>query len=220
MMTLKDVENLNIPQCFGIDEDSIETSDVEYVIEQVEEAGSTCVWGASKFVIFVDDENIVVKIPFNSKLHYDYNTLEPLEEGEDGCLYEMIPNYCEKESCVYKDAEVAGIPYFFAKTEFAGYTDDWTPYYISERVVPFDWAKNGKTRVNTKERQQIYAYACKVSSLNESWINTACDFYGEDAVSRLISFIEEEGINDLYEYNIGFRKDGSPCIFDYSGYGN
>jgi hypothetical protein len=56
-----------------------------------------------------------------------------------------------------------------------------------------------------------------VDELPYHWILNFIKLYGEKEFLRLCLFLEEEGINDLHEKNVGYI-DGRPVLFDYSGY--
>ena len=54
--------------------------------------------------------------------------------------------------------------------------------------------------------------------MRAEWIVDAIAAFGEDAVLKLISFIDLEGITDLHTSNYGYTLDGKPVIFDYAGW--
>ena len=208
MLSLSDIFNLTIPSNFGMDEEGEKTEAFYDVINQLPE-NTEIKTGASKFVIFLNDSE-VIKIPFNGEYYYDE------EEDYEKFDYFCNEDYCMIEASIYSDAIVAGVERFFASTKFAGSTFiDKTPVYVSERVIPFDTLNNEERSYS----RDSYTKAGKMCGPTPTeWTAMALEFYGEEAVKKLFDFIEEEGIDDLHWGNVGLRKDGSPCLLDYSGF--
>ena len=213
-MTVKDILNISFPAEFGSNEDGEETYGIEDVYNQLDSDVKTA-YGASKFVILLNDKE-VVKVPFNGCFWYDSD-----EEG--GWRFDEFNNndYCATEAAIYADAVALGVEKFFASTEYYGRTIEGTPIYLSERVYAF--YENDDARHKTKSSEDSNKKACEIGKkypqhINAEWLSKAVEFYGEDAVIDLMAFIELEHINDFHTGNVGFRKDGSPVILDYSGY--
>lgn len=216
-MTLNDVLNMTFPSNFGSGEDDIEPdciSEVKYTLST--DYGVRTAYGASKFIIFLNDKE-VIKIPFSGSYSYDWDE-ENDEPDYDTLVFDTFctEDYCAVEASIYSDAVVAGVERFFASTKFAGSTFiDKTPIYISERVIPFD-TLNNEERSYSRDSYTKAGKMCGRTPIE--WTAMAIEFYGEEAVRKLFDFIEEEGIDDLHWGNVGLRKDGSPCLLDYSGF--
>lgn len=213
-MTAKDVLNISFPTNFGCDEDTEVTTAIEKVYDQLDKNVETA-FGVSKFVIFLNNDE-VAKIPFNGSFWYD-------SDEKDGYRFDEFNNsdYCAIEAAVYADAVTLGVEKFFASTKYYGKTVEGTPIYLSERVYAF--YENDEARHKTESSEDNNKKACEISKkylphINAEWLAKAVEFYGEDAVVDLMAFIELEYINDFHTGNVGFRKDGSPVLLDYSGY--
>lgn len=214
-MFIADFEEIVIPMNFGIDEDGMETPEVEDVIIQAEDLDKDkdideWRFGASKLVFLFKD--YVVKLPFNGVQNY----VNDEEEYVFDPYY--TEDYCALELSIYHDAKAEGLEKFFTATELAGYTKDHTPFYKAERVYSF---------YSSKRKEISEDSLCKASSIRKNyhcggldidWLAAAIDFYGEELTNDFINFIEEHGIGDLHNDNIGYREDGSPVLLDYSGF--
>lgn len=213
-MTVKDILNISFPAEFGSDEDAEETYAIEDVYCQLK-SDVTTAYGASKFVIILNDDE-VVKVPFNGSYWYD-------DEAEGGMRFDYFNNtdYCATELAVYNDAVALGVEKFFTSIKSCGYAKDGTPIYVAERVYTLyendeliNKTNATKDSIDKAEeiRKEYHKYFPQI------WLEKAIEYYGEKAVIDLMAFIELEHINDFNTGNVGFRKDGSPVILDYSGY--
>lgn len=213
-MRIEDVKDLIIPAQFGADEDNCETYAMEEVYDQLDETVETA-YGASKFVIFFEGLNEIVKIPFNGSFFYPYDdeTGEYLNKEVFDPYY--TEDYCEVEAAIYKDAEYAGLEMFFAATRYAGKTASGTPYYISDRVNTHGSYKRG-SEDSRKKAEKLFHNSC--CALSAAFLEAAIECYGEEATRKLLDFIEDEEISDLHSANVGVREDGSPVILDYSSF--
>lgn len=216
-MTIEDIFELNIPKEFGLDQDYDDDIDVMYdVYDQLPSSAKTA-YGASKFVIFLNEEYII-KIPFNGEFIWcedeDYRKFYPYKTKD----------YCEIEASLYHDAIVAGVADCFAETKYIGKTASGASVYKSERVNEFynDYDNKINTKSPEPSEEVKSKAACKLKynnfSIPKEWLARAIDFYGEDLIDKLIKFIKENKINDLTIPNVGFRADGAPVILDYSGF--
>ena len=213
-MTIADVKDLKIPEDFGCDEDEEVTNAIDYVLNQLDETVDTT-WGASKFIIFFDGSDQIVKIPFSGEYYWN----EDIEEED---FYDFnTSDYCAIEASLYADAVVRGVEKFFARTIYGGVTKKGTPYYISDKVQVYenmmDKLKNPSEENIEKAKKYWFRSSYRVD-LSEDWIARALEWYGEEEVEKLMNFISEEHIYDLHSGNVGFRKDGAPVILDYSGF--
>lgn len=210
-MTYQDILKLHIPYNFGLEEDDGWSSDLDMVIDELESICGNqvdCDNGCSKFVIFLNDEE-VIKIPFNGMYMYD-------EDDDEYYFREFeISDYCKKEAEVYRAAVQEGLAFFFAKTALAGFAQGGYPIYISDRVCPFNDDPSRRNSFSDESYKKAKEYHC---SFSPSWLACALEYYGEEDVERLIAFVKKENVGDFHLGNVGFTKDGAPIIFDYSGY--
>lgn len=213
-MTIQDVLNIEFPAEFGSDEDGEITEAMEDVYAQLEHGSANTAFGATKFVIFLNDKE-VAKIPFNGAFWYD--------SYQDWNFYEFyVEDYCAREANIYEKAEDEGIEEFFAYTKYCGNSVCGKPVYVSERVYTFydnDRVREKTNSFSMNSMERAKELKDKLSTrLHEEWVARAIEYYGFEAVQKLFDFIEKEDIRDLHCDNVGFREDGSPCILDYSSY--
>ncbi len=212
-MTIDDMTKLIIPENFGCDEDGYG----EMLEDFAEQFPCEYAYGISKFVIFMNDE-YVAKIPFNGEWFYSDD-----EEDYVFDTFTVVDDYCAEEAYIYDCAKNRGIEEFFAETKFAGYTKDHTPFYLSERInKTLDESWDDVRDVDTTSARE-YVRSDKGSGLrdrrlSDRWLAVALEKYGQEKVDKFAEFIEEFDINDLHCANVGFRKDGSPVLIDYSGW--
>ena len=203
---------LNIPVEFGADEYGDTTDDMCEIIHQLGLSNDDYALGASKFVIFFDG-NEVIKIPFNGYF-YEAENDETGEYYTDFRPFEIVKDYCAEEERIYNLAVEAGVEMFFARTHYIGSTVSNTPFYASERVICDYTPSPSQKSVDTL----IYKYRNFQYAINRTWSAAAIEYYGEELFGKFVAFIEQNGISDLHDGNIGYRKDGAPVLLDYSGY--
>ena len=232
LMVIK--ESLDIPNEFGADLDNDDYSQIEDVCYRVLEDNDLSDFdyrtGASKAVFVSDNYDYVLKIPFSGYWRY---VEERDEEGylsdskEEFVSYENAGydsdwNYCESEESIYNNAVEYGVEQFFAATVFYGYTPTNYPVYTQPRVISYFDYEYDHEKTYTKEEithaSDIIANSRIQTGLRTEWIIDAIAAFGEDAVLKLISFIDLEGITDLHTSNYGYTLDGKPVIFDYAGW--
>lgn len=188
--------------------------------------------GCSKLVFVFDKEDKVLKIPcvsVESDDEYECrlskcdreNTENSCSRRCDGCsnygigTCELSQNYCKLEEEIYLKAKKVQVERFFCKTELLGEVND-IPVYAQEKCE-FPGKQNtkktpSKNSLNLiKEKDTCFIFG----PVYDAFI---IDFYGINFYERLGRFIEEEGIDDFHSDNMGFRLNGEPCIFDYSGF--
>lgn len=157
--------------------------------------------GASKCCFLLDEnKNFVLKFPL-----YDNNEDE---------------NYCQIEAEIYEKVPEE-LKKFFAKTFYVGnFTDcdgEINKVYCQERVP-----------VIADEEPECHDFGEDIYDLAEKIGVDNCDGYfllyllskgySEEICQKLYNFIIAEGINDLHDGNWGLREDGTPVLFDFSGY--
>lgn len=67
-----------------------------------------------------------------------------------------------------------------------------------------------KPRVIKEEMPQ----SCRI---NDAWWLRAYQIYGKRFMWRVVTWAEENGVNDLHGANVGYYRN-KPCIFDYAGF--
>lgn len=180
--------------------------------------------GVSKIVIsFSNLPHCVIKIPFKG-FYDDYSdTTAYFIEANCDQPFKNINDwdYCETEAKCYYDAkEYYNLGDMFAKTEYLGEIEN-TPIYISEKIttimsnscVKSSNEHTEKIAKSLREKYEVDYCFCEGSGLS-----AFIDCYGEERTEELVSFLEEYGIADLHDGNIGYDLYGNVKIIDYSGW--
>lgn len=145
-----------------------------------------------------------------------------------------------RERPVYRAAIAAGLSEVFAHTIFLPLKKPLLPYYVGENNEKFDcviiqekvaailgdrevirfidlWAPYSEMPLLLNEAAIPYDIAKPLIKFNyQDWIQAGLDFYGLDYMLKLADFCEEMQIDDLHAFNLGFRGNGSPVIFDFT----
>lgn len=140
--------------------------------------------------------------------------LEELKNGPDW-------NYCNLECAIYKEAVKRGLGNYFAEEGLLGELHCGHPVYYQQRCLPLEfrddirydseeYTKRSNYARNTCDKLDIYCF-------NPIWVADFIDMYGEQELAALNAFLNDMGISDLRESNIGYL-DGAPILFDYSGF--
>lgn len=241
MMTQKELDIINnildkleIPSEFGGYEEGGDYY-LNSVINQCEEMGLEWDTGASKFVIFPNDCNYVIKIPMNGAWYYSEGYDEETEEyidGEDyfeeysgaygGCRWD----YCNAEVVAYADAKEAGFEDFLAETKYIGKTSDGTPAYVQEKMQTIYAYKGSKGSRTPSPESSSYIEAEWETKFrrfcDKYWLGLAIDDNGEDKVEGFINFVKNHDClgSDMHSGNYGMDSYGRPKLIDYSGFWN
>lgn len=232
MNRLKEIENVfrnfNMPEYFGGNADEEDYLIVEDICDNLTK-GLNCTMdhGVSKAVLIFNDEDWVLKIPFNSMLYYAYDP----DSGEydynpDTAYYEKFCyapmaskwDYCNVEYLVYQEALELGLECFFAETDFYCSTRNGYPIYIQEKVTSM---RNYPKFNRCSEKSETLASKSPLTRYIEHlWVAAAIEQYGEEKVNNFFEFLSNKKyiLHDLHYGNYGFRADGSPCILDFSGW--
>lgn len=182
--------------------------------------------GISKAVIVFDNDDCVIKIPFNG--FYNDCWDEESEEYEETfvpfcCAMGTEWNYCQTEVNVYHQAEDAGVAAYFAETAFfktiAGF-----PLYIQPKVINYEESMSGSgvcARNSYEDRRKTIQH-CEDSGLycgrlDSDWLTDFFNYWGQEALDNLLSFLEYTGVGDLHNENIGYFGQ-APIILDYSDF--
>ena len=156
--------------------------------------------GYSKLVLLIDEGagfEYVVKFPFKK-----INSCSCLET-----------DYCEKELNTYRKIkeDCPEILNLFAEcTSFEMEIGNIRiPIYLMERVdvdedIVVSYSKEGEM---------------DSSKLVNNFFESTLSEEDYPIYFTMRDFLNENDINDIHEGNVGLRKDWTPCIIDYSGYG-
>lgn len=189
--------------------------------------------GATKMVIVNDNCDFVIKIPFYGQQIYDHDSDEYVYEdflhANNG--YNSW-DYCLTETNIYNKAVREGVKEFFPETyEYQEGYNIFPPVYIQKKMVL--WEDSGYEYESEQEKYDALVMIEKTfhpifDFYGEShdcmppyiFIYKCLNYYGEDETLNLLYFIKHHNdiINDLHYNNIGVKNDGSPIIFDFSGF--
>ena len=183
---------------------------------------ASVMYGVSKIVITSPNLNgVVIKIPFNGYFILDEITREnyiwyPFKyaSGTD------CNDYCLTEFEKYQHLTMAKLNCFAAETEF--YKEiDGVRIFLQEEVIP---ENDSCTIHNPSKRSKDLAdkwYDEDKFKIEPEWIANCLDKYGESKVENFLYYctnIDEDILQDTHGGNYGYRKDGTPCLLDFSGY--
>lgn len=193
---------------------------------------------------FIDEHKICLDEVVFDDVEYRYDNVEPLFHMHGLAIFcygatkgAFIPHddcnfvfkfdfagldeeYCHREADIYQSAEIEGLDRYFAKTQFYDVVGH-APIFMQEYVGESCWDV-GTALIKDEDIKKAKTAISKTSydavdELPYHWILNFIKLYGEKEFLRLCLFLEEEGINDLHEKNVGYI-DGRPVLFDYSGY--
>lgn len=169
--------------------------------------------GASKGVIIFNSLGLVIKIPFKGYDDYyddEYNFFY-FEQADTKCGW----NYCEVEYERYQKAISAHVEECFAKVEkFAEINNH--PIYIQDLAVIH---AQDKHYISDEEINSVRDF-CSNSGHDcfcLAWLVEAFKYYGKELFDKLLSFIEDTGIEDLHGNNLGYIN-GKPVVVDFAGF--
>lgn len=217
-------KNLHIPEFFGIDYYDEICPVVEEWIEALRQCGVTFEWfhGVSKVACLFPESEWVVKVPFNGHFSYKWDEKLGDYDFEDSDWIPFVRalgyewDYCAVEVDEYKSAKDIGLEVFFAETRKLCDAGGRYPIYIQERVSPCDSTGSNKTPSNKAMRSAKKMNTCR---FDLEWVATAIDCYGEELVDKFLYYVNEEYPHigdDMHAGNYGYRKDGTPCLLDFS----
>lgn len=179
--------------------------------------------GVSKLVVVFDSLPFVVKIPYNGFHTYEYGG-----KGECAdlfCYFEYAStdeygdqdDYCADELAKTYSVKDEGYGCFVPEMiEFFGAVCGH-PIYFQEKVKPYC-----ETTLNpsfeSKEKAKSYK---SFVPFNPDWIGLVIDTYGQEKWEGFISWAQDwepEILTDMHTGNYGVRMDGTPVMFDLSGF--
>lgn len=168
--------------------------------------------GASKLVIIDEESDWVIKLSYDCSIDVD--------EG-------MESDYCKRELYNYEKACEEGIDKFFAEIHMVGEVDG-IEVYLQEKLKVDDGVEEDVDKIF---RDYVYSldesYYDDIEDEDERRALLADEVYEMDEEERieaifgfeerLITFIENNDINDLHSGNFGYRG-ADLVIMDYSGW--
>ena len=197
--------------------------------------------GISKLAIVAESlGEVAIKVPFNgcyeySDEYYDCqhsNNYDDDEEWDFDRKYyfekfysgggKNDDDYCAEEYATYKELKELGYEQFVAETELLGSIDG--RYILVQEFVTSmnDYCKkivNSQQSIETSKRiREDYSSA---NNVEDDWVAACVEYYGEELSERFFNYTEEDGYSilaDAHWGNYGYRKDGSPCILDFSDF--
>lgn len=172
--------------------------------------------GATKLVIIPENRDYVIKIPFNGR--YDYGDFFYFE----GACSDTCDDYCSSEMHLYEEAKRMNLEKLFLPLELACEVDGY-PIYVQDKAEEIDsWHSGAQGMKYSSEASrdrisQAYKEGTRFFG-PPTWIASCLDTLGSfEELERFSSFLDEEGITDLHEGNLGYY-DGHAVIIDYGGY--
>lgn len=183
--------------------------------------------GVSKAVLYFPDMDKVVKVPFNGSIaeieKWDAQSDEYFYEW-DAIQFEYSPamnsnwDYCLAEVDIYTDAESYGLGECFAKTELIGQIHNHYPVYAQEKCSIFRYQKREYSEEKRKSIKNYLSSTTRNSNtLSELWLSDFLEYFGKEVLDDFLDFLDERGINDLHNSNIGYIGD-RPVLIDYCGW--
>ena len=165
--------------------------------------------GCTKAVIWTEDMEYVIKIPFVGDEEGVFSGSFYTKEGWD---------YCAEEVERYKLACRYNLNDFFLETVFVDKINDY-PIYAQKRVCIFG-DQNFYSSHSQEQRQSVTSKLRDKKiwvALPIDWLIDAQLYYGEERVDDLLSFLKDFDFQDLHSGNVGYLN-GKPIIVDYAGF--
>jgi len=224
---------IHVPEEFGINETSDDFGiGYDLLYDQMMDArkiydfGKFEIYnGATKAAIVIEDLDYVIKVPFTGmwfeEKFYDeekdeYTYSDPIFEKFYGPANYGLDNYCEMELERINNAVYEGFG------DIVAYT---VPYYgviLQEKITPFkDTLKETRATPSEKSKNFVSTLDDSYKLVSEEWIGLTADLYGDEYWKDFVDWVNREGngiLDDMYGANYGYRLDGSPVLFDISGF--
>lgn len=185
-------------------------------------------FGVSKLVI--DSTllpNIVIKIPFNGLYEYEFNERtgkfsELVWKPFTGATFISPSDYCLKECEKFNELKKEKLHCFIAETHLFKTVDNIN-IFIQEKIRRLKEVHDiPKASKETKKIiQNLYANGDLDIDINTIWFAKSINDYGENKVKHFLDYcnnIDFDILEDIHDDNIGYRLNGTPCIFDYSSF--
>ena len=221
---------IHVPEKFGCDQDcEFDSDDLYDQFARLNMGDFHIENGISKAVIIFDSLPYVIKIPFNGMWNYEYDYDEETDEYIE-CDADFIyfnraraldtSDYCWNELDKVIMAHDCGYGCFLPETAVVYEDNSGRRFYIQEKVRPAcEHNFTPTTSKDSRDRAANLASGYRICS--EDWRAAAIESYGEDI---LISFIDWNYagalgyLDDMHSGNYGYRFDGTPVLFDVSGF--
>lgn len=181
-------------------------------------------FGMSKLVIASPNiGNVVIKIPFNGYwMETDCETGEIEWNPFEWAAGTDKSDYCLTEYEKYERLKTYDLNCFAAKIIYYK-TICGVKVFLQEYVEPLaESCKSPNASNNSKNLAKKWKDEGKFY-INQDWIANCLDKYGESKVERFLYYcdnLDPDILEDVHSGNFGYRKDGSPCLIDYSNYGD
>ena len=188
----------------------------EIVYDKIESYCSDWAEGCSKGVVFLDDADFVIKIPFNTS--NEHNELMDFT-GAINAVNRW--DYCATEEALYKLAKIRGIEDCFLPVYEVGKINGYPIYkqpigdiFACKGIMKYNCEKV-ETTTNNFYKQHHIPVELKYR-LPIEWVYDVILAYPPQLVIDLLLFIKNN-ITDLHSANIGYYKN-NPVIIDYAGF--
>ena len=213
------VEQLEVPEYEFGGEDAAD--DIYEQVKRIVEHNDVVVnCGVSKVAIILKELPFVIKVPFDGVWDEveDYETEIMTMEFSDfnyggGTKYN---DYCAIELDITNMAHEAGYDCFIPDMMFLCEVNG-RRFYVQEKVKSLS-----ESRREVNPTPDSYERAKRDrSDFDREWVALVYDFYGEDAWNEFVEWAENEAseiLSDCHSGNYGIRNDGTPVIFDISGF--
>lgn len=224
------VSNMEIPDDYGVeyDGDYLYTDCIYEAANSTADLGNFGVEnGISKVVVIPEDYSWVVKVPLNGRWVIDYENSDPDDtEGDeyeycfDSYCWASAPDdsdYCWDELLKIQDAEKAGFGKLFPHTELLEERSG-KRFYIQERANPSYGFHSHSSADSLKKAEEMDP---SLKFCSKEWRAAVIEHYGEQFWTDFVNWDNERRehiLTDMHGANYGYRDDGSPVIFDASGF--
>lgn len=223
-------QKIELPEDFGPYEDD-GSFDTYFIEEQLksfkDEYGEFDVrYGISKLVIIFEKLSFVIKIPFDGLWYYEYE-----EDGDSGQYYsesrfeyfcgasgDWSNDYCAAEVNIIEAVKHFGYGTLVADETTIGNFKGHN-FYIQEKVMR---STTSKARVPSEDSlrraESMKNCFCYCS---DSWRANVIDLYGMEFWESFVNWSDLNYpmiLSDMHGGNYGYRYDGTPVMFDISGY--
>lgn len=154
--------------------------------------------GASRGVLIFDDFDWVIKFNFLEEIDYRWD-------------------FCEAEVDIYNAALDNEMEKFFAKAWKGGLFHGRVFYLMEKANTDIDYIDDAFNS-GTYDSDPDYRGSSGLELEDEESItNFFGNYYNKDTVLRLLEYCYDNGVNDIYDGNVGYMN-GKPVFIDYAGY--
>jgi len=223
------VVGIHLPPQLGVNssDDTFDSDWVDYEVSKNYSGDFHIDNGVSKMVIIPENEDFVIKIPFNGMYEYewdddeeDYDWENPSFDYFTGAHAPDQTDYCWDEMLAIEKANKAGFGWLFPHTEFL-MCQDGIRFYIQEKVRTSRAFHPVGLSQNSRDTAENMTY--RYQSGNAEWRATIVEVYGEDFWINFVNWDDENRVGiltDMHSMNYGYDMSGCPVILDASGFRN